>query len=54
MNIKEGAKVHYMDSWGDVHKARVCYIYDSVQGNKVAQLSDGATKRIDVLTEAKQ
>ena len=47
--IKEGDKVEYRDSYGDIHTARVSYIFTSAQGNACASLNNGATKLISEL-----
>ncbi|GAB7411867.1 hypothetical protein OUHCRE4_48460 [Enterobacter hormaechei subsp. steigerwaltii] len=39
--MKEGDKVHYVDSWGDIHTVRISYLFTSVMGNECAALSDG-------------
>lgn len=52
--LSEGMKVHYRDSHGDKHTARISYIYTSAYGNECAALSDGATKLTTELWEAKQ
>lgn len=39
--MNEGDKVTYRDRYGDVHKARICYIFTSVSGKPCAHLNDG-------------
>lgn len=51
--IKEGDKVHYRDSYGDIHTARVSHLFTSAIGNACAALNDGATKLLSELVVAK-
>lgn len=51
--IKEGDKVHYCDSYGDIHTVRVSYLFTSSLGNTCAALNDGATKLLSELVVAK-
>ena len=51
--IKEGDKVHYRDSYGDIHTARISHLFTSARGNSCAALNDGATKPISALVVAK-
>ncbi|UQK57841.1 hypothetical protein Kp7_1 [Klebsiella phage Kp7] len=52
--MKEGDKVHYVDSWGDIHTVRISYLFTSVMGNECAALNDGATKLVTELVEVAQ
>lgn len=47
--MKEGDKVHYVDSWGDIHTVRISYLFKSVMGNECAALNDGSTKLVTEL-----
>lgn len=51
--IKEGDKVEYRDSYGDINKVRVSYLFTSALGNTCAALNDGATKLLSELVVAK-
>lgn len=51
--IKEGDNVEYRDSYGDLHTARVSYLFTSALGNTCAALNDGATKLLSELVVAK-
>jgi hypothetical protein len=52
--MKEGDKVHYVDSWGDIHTVRISYMFKSVMGNECAALNDGSTKLVTELVEVAQ
>ena len=54
MQITEGCKVYYRDSYGDRHIARVSYLFTSAQGNNCAYLTDGATKLVADLTNCEE